>query len=272
MNQSAKGSGIGQPVRRREDLRLVRGAGRYTADENLPGQVYAVMLRSPHAHARIRSIAKDKAIALPGVLAVLTGADLLADGLSPIPHKPWSPHPAETKLHNSDGTPPFAAPHYPLPADKARFVGEAVAMVVAETVNAAKDGAEQVEIDYEVLPAVVETVAAARQDAPHVHGWRAVECLLRCRAWRLRSNRCGVCPRRARDAVRDLGAARDRRADGAARRARRLRSAQRTLYRLCRQRRRRAAEARPRHHSRRAAGKGARSDAATSAAISAPAA
>jgi len=169
MDQSATGSGIGQPVRRREDLRLVRGAGRYTADENLPGQVYAVMLRSPHAHARIRGIATEKAKTVPGVLAVLTGADFLADGLKPIPHIPWSPHPAETKLHNSDGTPPFEAPHFPLPTDKARFVGEAVAMVVAETVHAAKDGAERVEIDYEELPAVVETVAAARQDAPRVH-------------------------------------------------------------------------------------------------------
>src|ERR1700722_6393884 len=100
MAQAATGSGIGQPVRRREDLRLVRGGGRYTADENLPGQVYAVMLRSPHAHALIRAIATDKAKAMPGVLAVLTGADCLADGLGPIPHKPWSPHPAEAKLTN----------------------------------------------------------------------------------------------------------------------------------------------------------------------------
>ena len=159
----------GQPVRRREDLRLVRGGGRYTADENLPGQVYAVMVRSPHAHARLRSIATAAAKAAPGVLAVLTGADFLADGLKPIPHKPWSPHPAEAQLHNSDGTLPFEAPHFPLPADKARFVGEAVAMVVAETVDAAKDGAERVEIDYDVLPAVAVTADAARQDAPIVH-------------------------------------------------------------------------------------------------------
>ncbi len=166
---AATSGGIGAPVRRREDLRLVRGAGRYTADENLPGQAYAVMVRSPHAHAAIRAIAKDEALATSGVLAVLTGADLMADGLRPIPHKPWSPHPAEIKLHNSDGTPPFEAPHFPLPSDKARFVGETVAMVVAETINAAKDGAERVKVDYEILPAVVETVAAARQDAPRVH-------------------------------------------------------------------------------------------------------
>jgi carbon-monoxide dehydrogenase large subunit len=176
MAETANGSGIGQPVRRREDLRLVCGAGRYTADENLPGQVYAAMVRSPHAHARIRAIATDKAKAMPGVLAVLTGEDFAADGLSAIPHKPWSPHPAESRLRNAGGVPPFEAPHWPLPTDKARFVGEAVAMVVGETVNVAKDGAERVEIDYEVLPAVVETVAAARQDAPQVHGARSNVC------------------------------------------------------------------------------------------------
>jgi carbon-monoxide dehydrogenase large subunit len=169
MDKPANGSGIGQPVPRREDLRLVRGAGRYTADENLPDQVYAVMLRSPHAHARIRSIAKDKALASPGVLAVLTGADFVADGLHPIPHKVWSQHPAEIQLRSRHDTKVFTAPHYPLPTDKARFAGEAVVMVVGETVNAAKDGAERVEIDYETLPAVVGTIAAARQDAPRVH-------------------------------------------------------------------------------------------------------
>jgi carbon-monoxide dehydrogenase large subunit len=166
MSEAANGTGIGQPVRRREDLRLVRGAGRYTADENLPNQAYAVMLRSPHAHARIRSISKDEALRTPGVLAVLTGADFVADGLKPIPHKVWSQHPAEIQLNPPEV---FTAPHYPLPTDKVRFVGEAVAVIVAETVNAAKDGAERVEIDYEALPAVTETVAAARQGAPRVH-------------------------------------------------------------------------------------------------------
>src|SRR5690242_700756 len=153
--QGSNTSGIGQPVRRREDLRLVRGGGRYTADENLPGQVYAVMVRSPHAHAAIRGIAKDPALAVPGVVAVLSGADCLADGLRPIPHKPWSPHPAETPLRNTQGVPPFEAPHQVLPADTARFAGEAVAMVVAETLAAAKDGAERLVVDYEILPAVV---------------------------------------------------------------------------------------------------------------------
>src|SRR5579863_606379 len=169
MAEPAAGSGIGQSVRRREDLRLVRGGGRYTADENLPEQVYAVMVRSPHAHARLRAIAAENAKSMPGVVAVFSGADAIADGLAPIPHKPWSPHPAEATLRNKGGAPPIEAPHFPLPADKARFVGETVAMVVAATVHAAKDAAERVAIDYDVLPAVVETAAAARQDAPHVH-------------------------------------------------------------------------------------------------------
>src|SRR5260370_512139 len=157
---------IGQPVRRKEDLRLVTGKGSYTDDISLPGQVYAVMVRSPHAHARIRAVDIAPAIAAPGVLAVLTGRDLLADGLRPIPHKVWSQHPAELMLRERAKT--FTAPHYALPADKVRFVGEAVAMVIATTVAAAKDGAELVAIDYEALPAVTDTLEAARPDVPRL--------------------------------------------------------------------------------------------------------
>ena len=158
-----KGSGIGQPVRRREDLRLVRGAGRYTADENLPGQLYAVMLRSPHAHARIRAIATGDAKAMPGVRAVLTGADFLADGLKPIPHIPWSPHPAETQLHNSDGTPPFELTRtFHATGRQGALCRRGGGYGRAETVNAAKDAAERIAIDYDVLPAVAATADAAR--------------------------------------------------------------------------------------------------------------
>src|SRR6202042_3743541 len=123
------------------------------------------------------SIATAEAKTVPGVLAVLTGVDFAADGLKPIPHKPWSPHQKEAQLRLKGDEPPFEAPHYALPTDKARFVGEAVAMVVAETVYAAKNGAEQIEVDYEALPAVVDTVPAARQDAPRVHeGHRSNVC------------------------------------------------------------------------------------------------
>ncbi len=159
---------IGQPVRRKEDLRLVAGRGSYTDDISLPGQAYAVMVRSPHAHARIRGIDIAPAMAAPGVLAALTGRDLRADGLRPIPHKVWSQHPAEMMLRERDGRKTFTAPHYALPADKVRFVGEAVAMVIATTIAAAKDGAELVEIDYEALAAVTDTLEAARPDAPRL--------------------------------------------------------------------------------------------------------
>jgi carbon-monoxide dehydrogenase large subunit len=126
------------------------------------------MIRSPHAHAVIRSIDIREALRLPGVLAVLTGADFIADRMNPIPNKTFSLHPAEMPLVNTDGTPAFNVPDYPLPPDKARFVGEAIAMVVAESVAAAKDGAEHVVIDYEPLPCVTFTVDAADLDAPRV--------------------------------------------------------------------------------------------------------
>ena len=122
------------------------------------------MVRSPHAHARIRSIDTAAALAVPGVLAVLTGTDWVADGLKPIPNKTFSWHPAEIPLINTDGSPPFNAPDFPLPLDKARFVGEAVAMVVAETVGAAKDGAEQV-VDR-LRGAAVRDLRAATPPSP----------------------------------------------------------------------------------------------------------
>ena len=105
MHAPAKSNRIGQPVPRKEDLRLITGKGRYTDDLNLEGQAYAAMVRSPHAHAVIRSIDAEDARAVPGVLAVLTGADFIADRLNPIPNKTFSLHPAEMPLVNSDGTP-----------------------------------------------------------------------------------------------------------------------------------------------------------------------
>ena len=168
MSQSAQSSRIGQPVRRKEDLRLITGKGCFSDDLNLPQQVYAVMLRSPHAHARIRGIDSRQALKVPGVLAVLTGADMLADGVSPLPHKPQSNSPAEPQLVNRDGFAGFDAPHYPLALDKARYAGEAVALVIAQTIDTAKDGAEQIEVDYQILPAVTATIAATQPDAPRL--------------------------------------------------------------------------------------------------------
>jgi len=153
-------------VPRKEDARLLTGKGRYSDDLDLPGQAYAVMVRSPHAHARIAEIDAAGALALPGVLAVLTGADCLVDGLKPIPHRPFSVSPPGVSLKNRDGSDIFIAPHHALPADKARFVGEAVAMVVAESVQIAKDAAERVHVGYEPLAAAVRAADAAAAGAP----------------------------------------------------------------------------------------------------------
>ena len=168
MSLPANSNHIGQPVRRKEDLRLITGQGNFSDDVNLPQQVYAVMLRSPHAHARLRSIDVSKAMAVPGVMAVLTGKDMLADGIQPLPHKPQSNSPAEPQLINREGFTGFDAPHFALAIDKARYAGEAVALVIARTIDIAKDGAELIEIDYEVLPAVTATVAATQPDAPRL--------------------------------------------------------------------------------------------------------
>ena len=161
--------GIGQTVRRKEDLRLITGHGCYSDDFNFPGQVYGAAVRSPHAHALIRSIDVEAALAMPGVLAVLTGADALADGLTRIPHLAAPGTPPDIVLHNRDGSPVPAAPHHVLPADRVRFVGTAVAFVVAETVSQAKDAAEQVVVEFEPLPVVTDAKAAAAQDAQRLY-------------------------------------------------------------------------------------------------------
>src|SRR5215831_1417123 len=163
-------TGIGQPVRRREDFRLLTGNGCYSDDFNFPGQAYAVMVRSPHAHARIRSIDTAPAVAVPGVLAVLTGRDLLADGLQAIPHSVGTRHPADITLENKDGSQPFIPQHFPMTADEAHHCGEIVAMVVATTLATAKNASELVDIDYEALPAIVHSMAAVAPGSPLARG------------------------------------------------------------------------------------------------------
>ncbi|HEY4350033.1 MAG TPA: xanthine dehydrogenase family protein molybdopterin-binding subunit [Paraburkholderia sp.] len=161
-------NGIGQPVPRREDLRLVQGQGCFSNDFYLSGEAHAYFIRSPHAHAAIVSIDASAAFALEGVIAVLTGKDVEADGLKSLPHRPVLGHHADVKLTNTDGSEKFVSPHLPLPPDRARFVGEAVAVVVAETVAIAKDAAELVDIEYDALPSVTGTLAATAPDAPRV--------------------------------------------------------------------------------------------------------
>jgi carbon-monoxide dehydrogenase large subunit len=159
---------IGKPLPRKEDQRLVTGKGRFTDDFNLDGQVYAVMVRSPYPHARIVAIDAARAKAMPGVCGVFTGADCAADRLSPIPHDPLPKTKFDMKLTGPGGGAVFIGPHLLLPPDKARHVGEAVAMVVAETKAAAMDAAEAVEVQYEELPFVLHSEAAMQPGAPAI--------------------------------------------------------------------------------------------------------
>src|SRR2546428_1905622 len=159
---------IGKPMVRNEDARLTTGRGRFSDDFNVDGQVYAVMLRAPHPHARIRRIDAGRAKIMPGVLGVFTGADCLVDGLGAIPHDPLPKTRYDMKLHAPGSSELFIGPHMLLPADKARHVGEAVAMVVAETRAQALDAAEAIEVDYEELPVVIHAAEATQPGAPAV--------------------------------------------------------------------------------------------------------
>src|SRR3990172_7606667 len=152
--------GIGQAVTRFEDRRLLRGEGRFLNDVNLPNQAYAVILRSPHAHARIRSIETSAAASAPGVLAVFTGADLAREGLG-------TPR-TSVRRKRPDGSPMFAPPHPGLAPDRVRYVGDPVAMIVAESPAQAKEGAERVETAYEPMPSVTSTAEAAGPGNPSV--------------------------------------------------------------------------------------------------------
>ena len=149
---------IGKPLRRLEDQKLLTGQGRFTDDVVLEKEAHAAFVRSPHAHARIAGIDVSAARAAPGVVAVFTGADVVAAGLEPVPF---------TQLHKRpDGADMTVPPRHALTADTARFVGDAVAMVVAETRDQARDAAELVEVDWEPLPANADLPRAERPDAP----------------------------------------------------------------------------------------------------------
>jgi aerobic carbon-monoxide dehydrogenase large subunit len=152
--------GVGQPVRRFEDLRLLTGRGRYQDDWVFPRQAWCIFVRSPHAHALIRGIDTNAALAAPGVLAVYTGADYEADGLS----MPKANMPRKKR----DGSPMFAPQRPALVRERARYVGDPVAMVIAETLAQAKDAAELVDVDYEPLASVTSVALAAEPDAPRV--------------------------------------------------------------------------------------------------------
>ena len=158
-------NGIGQPVRRKEDFRLLTGNGSFGDDLALPGMVHAVIVRSPYAHARVIAIDKQAALVAPGLLAVLSSTDYLADGLGPIPHNTALNGPPDVAVRKR-GLEPITTLDYPLPADKVRFVGEPVALVVANTIAAAKDAAERLDISYEPMPVVARAVDALAPEAP----------------------------------------------------------------------------------------------------------
>ena len=149
--------GIGQPVRRKEDVRLLTGRGTYTDDIDKPGQAHAAILRSPHAHARIVSIDVTEALAAPGVLAVLTGQDADADGIGLLP--------VQVDVPGKD-RPLFCPPRRILQVDRVRYVGDPVALVVAETREQAMDACELIAVDYDILPSVTDTAKALDADAP----------------------------------------------------------------------------------------------------------
>ena len=152
--------GVGQPVRRVEDARLLKGQGKYTDDINIKGQAYAHILRSPHAHATIKSIDVKAAAKMPGVLAVLTGKDVAADKLGDILCK--------VDFKNRDGSAMLKPRRPALAQGRVRHVGDAVALIVAETQSQARDAAEAVEVDYDPLPSVTDTAGALKAGAPQI--------------------------------------------------------------------------------------------------------
>src|ERR1700757_4117825 len=149
--------GIGASVRRKEDFRFLTGGGTYTDDINRPGQLYAYILRSPHAHARIGGIDTSAAQRAPGVVAGYTGKDMAGDGVGGGP------------IHSRDGTPMAEPPHPVLAVDRARYVGDPVAVVVAETLAQARDAAELVNVDYNEQPAAIDPVAALQPGAAQIN-------------------------------------------------------------------------------------------------------
>jgi aerobic carbon-monoxide dehydrogenase large subunit len=153
--------GVGQPVRRKEDDTLVRGNGKYTDDFNLPGQAYAWIVRSSHAHGVIRGIDTSAAKTMPGVLGLWTGTDLAAAN--------YNPFTCGLPLKNRDGSPLLQTNRSALMSDKVRFVGDPIAFVVAETLAQARDAAEAVVLDIEPLPAVTNAAEAAKPGAPQLY-------------------------------------------------------------------------------------------------------
>ena len=152
---------FGQSIARREDRRFLTGKGRYTDDTAPAGTLAVLFVRSPHAHARIAGIDKADALASPGVVAIYTADDTAADGLGHLP--------AISEIKDAAGNRHREPPHLPMPVGKVRHVGDIVAMIVAGTIDQARDAAEALDVDYEVLPAIVTAAQALAPDAPLIH-------------------------------------------------------------------------------------------------------
>src|SRR5690606_28065856 len=153
--------GIGARVTRKEDKRFLTGKGRYTDDMTVPGMCFAAFVRSPHAHAKIKSIDVSAAEEMLGVIAVLNGQQMLDDGIGNLICG-WM-------IHSKDGTPMKMGAWRPLAHETVRYVGDAVAVVVAETMGEARDAAEAVMVDYDALPAVTDAMAALGDGQPQLH-------------------------------------------------------------------------------------------------------
>ncbi|MBV8400787.1 MAG: xanthine dehydrogenase family protein molybdopterin-binding subunit, partial [Acetobacteraceae bacterium] len=149
--------GLAQPVRRVEDPRLLKGDGRYTDDIKLPGMLHAVVLRSPHAAARITSIDTAAGRVVPGVAAIYTSADLNADGIGGLP--------CAVPVQNRDGSERASPPHPVLADGAVRHVGDPVALIVADTVKAGRDAAELIDVRYDILPSMVDLEKAIEDGA-----------------------------------------------------------------------------------------------------------
>src|SRR5436309_15594756 len=152
---------IGQPVRREEDLRLLKGRGRYVDDVREPNEARGYVLRSPHAHARISALDARRARAAPGVLAVLTGEDLRRRGLGTLM--------PQVRRRRRNGAPAFVCPQPLLARDRVRYVGDPVAFIVAETLDQSKDAAELIDIEYQTAGASAASAASALIEIGRAH-------------------------------------------------------------------------------------------------------
>jgi carbon-monoxide dehydrogenase large subunit len=217
---SDKKFAVGQPVLRKEDPKLLRGEGQYTDDLNLPGQAYAVMVRSRHAHGRLLSIDTAAASSMPGVLGVFSQSDLTAAGLTQLP--------TGMQQRNRDGSPMRFPDQTPLATERVRYVGDPLAIVVAETAKQAKDAAEAVSVEVDPLPAVTSASAALAPGAPQIHETEPGNVALdfhhgdtervamafaeaaHVSRLSIRNNRIVVCPIEPRSAVGEYDAAAER--------------------------------------------------------------